>query len=119
MNFLRKWGLALLLLLATGFVVAYGIHRRKQWKKDHVYIELKAFQTSKGWGYDVLSDGRPYIHQDVVPVIAAHGWGFRTKDDALAVGQRVYERVLTGKAPIVTPDDINTLGIIPADSLHR
>ncbi len=119
MNFLRKWGLALLLLLAAGVVVAYGIHRRNQWKKDHVYVELKAFQTSKGWGYDIVWDGRPYIHQDVVPAITSHGWGFRSKEDALAVGQKIYDRVTTGKMPMVTQEEIRAMGIVPADSLHR
>lgn len=119
MGFLRKWGIALLLLLGLAGVIAYAIHRRNQFKKDKVYVELRTFQTPKGWGYDILWDGRTYIHQDVVPVVAAHGWGFRTKEDALALGQKVYAQVISGKMPIVTRDDISALGIVPADSLHR
>jgi hypothetical protein len=119
MRFLRKWGIALLLLLATGVVVGYGIYRRKQWKKDRVYVELKAFQTSKGWGYDILTNGRPYIHQDIVPAVTSHGYGFRTKEDALAVGQKIYDRVISGKMPMVTQEELKEMGIVPADSLHR
>jgi len=119
MRFLRKWGLALFLLLVMGVVVGYGIYRRKQWKKDRVYVELKTFQTSKGWGYDILTNGRPYIHQDIVPAVTSHGYGFRTKEDALAVGQKIYDRVISGKMPMVTQEELKEMGIVPADSLHR
>jgi hypothetical protein len=119
MDFLRKWGVALLLLLGLAGLVAYSIYRRNQVKEGSVYVELKAFQTPKGWGYDILRDGRPYIHQDIIPAITTHGWGFRTKEEALAVGQKVYERVISGKMPMVTQDEIRALGIVPADSLHR
>jgi hypothetical protein len=119
MKFLRKWGLSILLLLGLGGVIAYNIHRRNQWKKDHVYIELRAFQTPKGWGYDILNNGRIYIHQDIIPAISAGGRGFRTKEDALAVGQKVYQRVIAGKMPMISPEEIKAMGIVPADTLQR
>lgn len=119
MGFLRKWGIALLLLVGLAVLIGYNIHRRSQLKKDSVYVELRAFETPRGWGYDILRDGRPYIHQDIIPAITTHGWGFRTKEDALAVGQKVYERVISGQMPMVTQDEIRALGIVAADSLHR
>ncbi|WP_431215205.1 DUF4907 domain-containing protein [Puia sp. P3] len=87
-KFFRRWGITILLLLGIAAVVVYNVYRRNQYKKDHVYVELRAFHTDKGWGYEILQDGRIYIHQDVVPAIASRGWGFRTKEDALAVGKR-------------------------------
>ena len=119
MSFIRKWGVTLLLLLGIGGIVIYNIYRRNQYKKDHVFIELKAFQWSKGWGYDILRNGQPYIHQDIIPAITAHGWGFRTREDALAVGKKAYQQVLAGQMPIVTKAQLDSLGIVPADSLHR
>lgn len=115
MNFFRKWGIALVLLIGLWFVVGYAIHRRNKWKKDHVFVELKAIQTPKGWGYDILANGKIYIHQDIVPAISA-GRGFRTKDDALAVGQKVYDRIVAGQMPMVSPEEIKAMGIVPADS---
>ena len=119
MNFFRKWGITILLLLGIGAVVVYNVYRRNQWKKDHVYVELRAFHTDKGWGYDILQDGRTYIHQDVVPAVASHGWGFRTKEDALAVGKKIYDRLLAREMPSVSPKEIKEMGIVPADSLQH
>ena len=119
MSVIRKWGVTFLLLLGIGGIVFYNIRRRNQYKKDHVFVELKAFQWSKGWGYDILRNGQPYIHQDIVPAVTAHGWGFRTREDALAVGKKAYQQVLAGHMPIITKAQLDSLGIVPADSLHR
>lgn len=119
MRFIRKWGVTFLLLLGLGLLVGYNIHRRSQFRKRHVLVELKVFQWSKGWGYDIVRDGQPYIHQDIIPAITAHGWGFRSREDALAVGQKAYQQVLAGQMPIVSQEEIRALGIVPADSLHR
>ncbi|HEY6901701.1 MAG TPA: DUF4907 domain-containing protein [Puia sp.] len=118
MAFLRKWGIALLLVIGIGVMVGYGIYRRKTWKKDHVYVELKAIQTNKGWGYDILTDGKVFIHQDIVPAVAGAGRGFRTKEDALTVGKMVYERVVAGQMPMVSAEEIKAMGISPADSVQ-
>jgi len=119
MNFIRKWGVTFLLLIGIGCIVFYNIRRRNQYKKDHVFVELKVFQWSQGWGYDILRDGQPYIHQDIVPAISSHGWGFRTREDALAVGQKAYQQVLAGHMPIISKEDMKAMGIEPADSLHH
>ena len=119
MNFIRKWGITFLLLVGIACIVFYNIHRRNQYRKDHVLVELKVFQWSKGWGYDILRDGQPYIHQDIVPAVTAHGWGFRTREDALALGKKAYDQVLAGHMPILTKEDVKALGIEPADSLHH
>src|ERR1700760_3333361 len=116
MAFLRKWGLTFALMLGLGFLVGYNIRRHNQNKKDKVFVELKAFQTPKGWGYDILANGKPYIHQDIVPAISTAGHGFRTKEDALAVGKVVYDRVIAGKMPSISPEEVKALGIVPADS---
>ena len=119
MKLIRKWGLTVLLLLGLAAIVWYNIDRRSKWKKDHVYVELRAFHTDKGWGYEILQDGRIYIHQDVVPAIASHGWGFRTKEEALAVGKKIYDRILSKQMPAVSRQEVTDMGIVPADSLHH
>jgi hypothetical protein len=118
-KFFRKWGITILLLLGIAAVIVYNVHRRNEWKKDKVYVELRAFHTNKGWGYEILEDGRIYIHQDIVPAIASHGWGFRTKEEALAVGKKIYDRLLSHQMPAVSPQEIKDMGIVPADSLQH
>ena len=61
-----------------------GIRRRDQWKKDHMLVELRAIRTPKGWGYYILTDGKVFVHQNIIPAIPGEH-GFRTKEDALKV----------------------------------
>lgn len=114
--FFRKWGLSLTLLAAIIVTVTIGVYRRIQWKKDHVLVELKAIQTPLGWGYDITTNGRPYIHQDRIPVInGIHG--FQSKEEALAVGRKVYDRLVANQLPIISIEEMRQLHVrFPEDS---
>jgi hypothetical protein len=114
-SFLRKWGLALLMIAAIVFFVGFGIHRHKQFEKTHVLIELRAIQVSGGWGYDILTDGHPYIHQPFIPEIQGTR-AFRTKEEALAVGQKVKDRLVANQLPIISIGEMRQLGVQLPDS---
>lgn len=107
----RQWIITVLLVLAAGAFIYIG-YRNRQWKKDHILIELKPIQTAKGWGYNILTDGKVYIHQDIIPAIPGNR-GFRTKEDALAVGKIVYDRLLSKQVPMVTAKEVHDMGITP------
>jgi hypothetical protein len=108
----RQWLFTALILLAVGALIYAGYYRRANWKKDHILLELKAVQNPKGWGYDILTNGRIYIHQSIVPAISgAHA--FRTREDALAVGQKVVDRLSAGQMPMVTAAEIREMGLLP------
>jgi hypothetical protein len=111
----RQWILTGVLVLATAtfFYIAYRKHH--QWRKDHVLIEMKPIHTAKGWGYNIYTDGKVYIHQDIVPALPTNR-GFRSKEDAMAVGQKVYDRLVGGQMPMVTAQEVRAMGIIPDDS---
>ncbi len=113
--FFRKWGLALLMVAVIIVCVWIGLERRRQWKKDHVLVELKAIRTQRGWGYDILTNGHPYIHQDVIPDIRGQH-GFVSKDDALAVGQVVYDRLVKNQIPMINVTEMKKMGIHLPDS---
>ncbi len=115
-SFLR-WILPSLLLLALALIVYMGIRRRNQWKKDHMLVELRAIQTPKGWGYDILTDGKVFVHQNIIPAIPGE-YGFRTKEDALKVGKVVYNRVMAGQIPMVSVEEIRSLGVYPDTTAH-
>jgi hypothetical protein len=115
MRSVRKWVAPLLILLILASLIYWGIQRRNRWKKEHVLVELKAIQTPKGWGYDILTDGKIYIHQNIIPAVPGE-YGFRTKEDALVVGQKVYERVVAGQMPMVSVEEIRAMGIYPDSS---
>jgi Domain of unknown function (DUF4907) len=117
MSRFRKWIVPLLIVLTLAPLVYIAINRHRKWNKEHVLVELKAIQTPKGWGYDILTDGRIYIHQNIIPAVPGEH-GFRTKEDALAVGQKVYERVMAGQMPMVTIEEVKQLGVYPDSTKH-
>ena len=115
-GFFRKWGLSLTILSAIIVCIAIGLYRRSKWKKDHVFVELKAIQTPLGWGYDILTNGHPYIHQNVIPDIKGQH-GFQSKEEALAVGQKVYDRFVANQIPVVSLEEMRQMHIhLPEDS---
>jgi hypothetical protein len=115
-GFFRRWGLSLALLAAIIACVWIGVYRRTKFRKDHMLVELRAIQTPLGWGYDILANGRPYIHQDRIPDIRGEH-GFQSKEEALAVGQRVYDRLVANQLPIVSIEEMKAMNVhFPADS---
>ena len=72
--------------------------------------------TPLGWGYDILTNGHPYIHQDRIPDIRGE-YGFQSKEEALAVGKKVYDRLLANQIPMVSVDELRQLHVrLPEDS---
>jgi hypothetical protein len=117
-TFIRKWGFALLMIAAIIFFIELGLHRQKQWQKAHLLIELKAIRTPRGWGYNILTGGHIYIHQDIIPDIPGlHG--FRTKEEALAVGQKVYDRMVLNQPPVISIEEMRQLGVQLPDSSNK
>ena|ERR1700722_11659488 len=114
--FFRKWWLSFVLLAAIIGCVWIGIYRRREWKKAHVMVELRAIQTPLGWGYDILTNGHPYIHQNIIPDIRGQH-GFQSKEEALAVGQKVYERLVANQIPVISIEEMRQLHVrLPQDS---
>ena len=114
--FFRKWGLSLAMLVAILVAIAVGLYRRSAWKKNHVLVELRAIETPLGWGYDILTNGHPYIHQNIIPDIKGQH-GFQSKEEALAVGQKVYDRLVANQIPVVSIDEMRQLHVrLPEDS---
>ena len=115
--FFRKWGFSLAMLAVIVVCAGIGFYRRMRWKKDHMLVELKAIQTPRGWGYDILTNGRPYIHQNIIPDIKGEH-GFQSKEEALAVGQKVYERLVANQIPVISIEEMRQLNVrLPGDSM--
>lgn len=117
MMFLRKWGLSILMLLVIIGTFSYGFYKRRKASHDQVLLELKAIPVKNGWGYDILQDGHPWCHQDYIPGVSGFRV-FRTKEDALAAGQIVYDKAIVGQLPDITEAEMRSKGIFipPLDS---
>jgi uncharacterized protein DUF4907 len=114
---MRKWMVTGILVVLTAGTLFGGYYWRQKWRKDHIMVTLRAIHTEFGWGYDIWTDKTRYIHQDVIPGIPGN-FGFRTKEDALAVGQLVYDRLIANQMPIVTTRDLDSLKILPDTTQH-
>lgn len=116
MAFLRKWGLSILMILVILGTFSYGIYKRNRWKKDHALMELRAIEVPNGWGYDILRDGRTYFHQNIMPGIRGNRV-FRSREDALAVGEYMCDKIRTGQLPVITEQQMRDMHIfIPPDT---
>jgi hypothetical protein len=106
----------MVLLGAIIAAVWIGVARRMKWKKEHVLVELQAIRTPLGWGYDILTNGHPYIHQNIIPDISGQH-GFRTKEEALAVGEKVKDRLLANQLPVISIEEMRQLNVeLPDDT---
>ncbi|HEV2481366.1 MAG TPA: DUF4907 domain-containing protein [Puia sp.] len=116
MAFLRKWGLSIGMLIVIIGTFSYGIYKRNKWKREHALMELRAIEVPNGWGYDILRDGSPYFHQNFIPGVTGNRV-FRTKADALAVGEFICNKIKTGQFPMITEQEMRNMHIfIPPDT---
>lgn len=101
---LIRWVL-LLILLGLGLLTAWLIYQRQ------TPYQVQAFKTTGGWGYDIVTNGKPFIHQPTIP--GQPGLvGFASEAQARRVGERVVERLQQEKAlPTLTNDELRRLGV--------
>ena len=94
-----------------GFAILFFICRKVIPQQDHIL--LKTFQTSTGWGYDIIKDDKVYIHQEIIPAIEGFK-SFSTKEEAEKVGNLVIQKIKNkegGGLPQVTREEIDSLQI--------
>ena len=74
--------------------------------------QLSIFQTSTGWGYNILVAGKPVVYQPTIPGLSGHR-GFASESQAQKVGQYVVSKVEKGQfPPTLTHTELNQLGIV-------
>lgn len=79
--------------------------------KDKMYVEVKTFETTNGWGYEVYADGKLYIQQPFIPGIAGTH-GFLSQQDALKAGNLILTKMRRQERfPVITKPELLALGI--------
>jgi hypothetical protein len=64
------------------------------------------------FGYDILLDGKPLVHQPNIPALPGHE-GFSTKEKARTVAEFVVEKIRKNEMPpTVTIEDLNKMGVL-------
>jgi hypothetical protein len=105
-----KKRLAVIFTILT-LAVLFIFLRNRDRNSDQVYVEVKTVHTALGWGYDILTDGKVYIHQEFIPAIPGR-FGFKTEEDALKVGRKVISKISQKELPSISISDLKELGIV-------
>lgn len=64
-----------------------------------------------GWGFDLLMNGKRFIHQPTVPVVSGN-LGFASEDQARRAGDLVADKIRKGQMPpALDRSDLKSLGV--------
>ena len=55
-------------------------------------VEIKYFESEYGWGYDIIINGKKYIHQTHLPCECG-GEGFKSKEKAQIAAEFLKEKI--------------------------
>ena len=91
-------GLALVAWYYTGSMP--WTHHAPQSREGYVRLDCQPFPVANGtgWGYDIIAEGKPYIHQDRIPGVPGTR-PFASKEDALKVGKLMIDKLKAGTFP--------------------
>jgi len=84
-----------------------GEHRTPS--REH-RVEVTPIRVEHGWGYDILLDGKIYIHQYCIPAIPGQE-PFSSSEDALNTGRVVAGKMAKGLIPSVSKHELDSLHI--------
>ena len=85
--------------------------RKVESPDDKLPLQLTAIQTNNGWGYEVYVDNKLYIKQENIPGVSGFQY-FKTKEDALKIGNLVIEKMKHGKKfPAISLEELESAGI--------
>ena len=94
---------------------AAGKKEVKQQKNPYAnaQISIKIIPaTKKTFGYDILVNGKPLIHQPNIPALPGND-GFTTKGRARKVAEFVVKKIRKNEMPpTVTIEDLNNMGVL-------
>jgi len=109
--FLKKLILpGIIIVLGIFFYIAY--YNQLKAEQKYVFIQVKAIETTTGWGYEISANGKPYIRQLIIPAVIGQK-SFRTKQDALLVGNKVVEKLKMGEQlPTITLEELKQMGVL-------
>jgi hypothetical protein len=105
-------------LLIPGVLIVLGIffygtyYSQLKREKGYALITLRPIQVSGGWGYEVLANDKPYIHQAFIPAVSGQH-AFKTKEHAELVGNKVIEKMKQGQQlPTISLEELAQLGVL-------
>lgn len=77
---------------------------------DLLKVEVTPFKTTAGWGYEIQVDNKIFIHQETIPAVPGER-RFLLEQDAVKTGNAVMKRLLEGKRPSLSYEEVMALGL--------
>lgn len=107
-----------LLIIFAGIALWVIFNKTTNRGDEMVPITVRAIQTTEGWGYEILADGKVYIRQVNIPAIQGKK-SFKSKEDALFVGNKAVRKMVEGKGklPVITVEELKQWGIADKDEI--
>jgi Domain of unknown function (DUF4907) len=103
-KYLIVTSVSIVMLLTASAVMI--IKNKKATGNKLLPVALHSFKMRDGWGYEVLVDNKLFVHQDCIPAISSFK-KFTTESEALAIGNRVVDKITHGHKPTITVQEIN------------
>lgn len=103
---------ALLLLFGWFYFTSSVFSQAKQQQAaPKSNIEIKTFKADYGWGYDILIDGKKYIHQEHIPSVPGNE-GFANEQDAKKTAGLMADKISKNiMPPSVTPQELDSMKV--------
>ncbi len=93
-------------------VAGYNPYENADLSVEVFKVDSIEYNGSRGWGYDILIDGKIYIHQPNVPAIIGNN-GFSSEEKAMITGEFVISKIKNNIfPPAVSPEELDSLGVL-------
>lgn len=93
-------------------VAGYNPYEKAEMTVEVFKVDSVDFNGSRGWGYDILIDGKIFIHQPNVPAIMGNN-GFSSEEKAMITGEFIINKIKHNIfPPAVTPEELDSLGVL-------
>jgi hypothetical protein len=79
-------------------------------ERNDVY-SYKTFQTTNGWGYDILVNDTLQVRQDFIPALATKK-GFPEKELATRAAKLVIQKLKAGENPAISLNELELIGVL-------
>jgi hypothetical protein len=93
-------------------VQGYNVYKDANLSVEVFKVDSIDHNGNRGWGYDIMVDGKIYIHQPNVPAVMGNN-GFSSEEKAQAAGEYVIQKLRNNIIPpAVSPEELDSLGVL-------
>ena len=101
---------SIIVLSAAALICAVIFLCRKHPRQHAHQFSTRTFSQASGWGYDILVDGKLFIHQESIPAVAG-SQGFSSRQLAENASNLLINKMKSGRAPVINSFDLQAIGL--------